>query len=62
MTYLLLAIGLVLAVEGVLYALFPRALKVMIEQMANLPEDRLRFGGILALGAGVLVIWLSQNI
>lgn len=62
MTYFLLGIGLVLAVEGALYALFPHALKTMIEQMGSLPEDRLRHGGVLALIVGVLIVWVSQRL
>lgn len=62
MTYFLLGVGLVLVVEGTLHALLPRHLKMIIQKMGGLSESHLRRGGLLALMAGVLIIWMSQNI
>lgn len=62
MKIILLAIGLVLAVEGALYALFPIALKRMITYIAELTEDKIRVVGLLALGVGVILVWLSSKI
>lgn len=62
MAYFLLGVGLVLVVEGALYALAPRYLKIIIQQMGGLSESHLRRGGLLALMAGVLIIWVSQNL
>lgn len=59
MSKLALAIGLVLAVEGLLYVLFPAALKKMLMQMGDINPESLRIGGVLALAVGVLIIWLS---
>ncbi len=57
---LLLGIGLVFAVEGTFYALFPASLKKLIEQMGEMSVDKLRVGGIMALAFGVILVWLSQ--
>ncbi|MGC6472603.1 MAG: DUF2065 domain-containing protein [Parvibaculales bacterium] len=56
----LLGIGLVLVVEGTLYALFPGALKRMIAQMGDMAPEVLRTGGVVSLALGVLLVWLSQ--
>jgi len=62
MKIILLAIGLVLAVEGALYALFPIVLKKLIIYIAELTEDKIRVIGLLALGIGVILVWLSSKI
>ncbi len=55
-----LAIGLVLVVEGTLYALFPSFLRSMLEAMKRTSENTLRLGGLAALAFGVLLIWAVQ--
>jgi len=62
MKIILLAIGLVLAVEGALYALFPMVLKKLIIYIAELTEDKIRIVGLLGLGIGVILVWLSSKI
>lgn len=61
MSDLAVAIGLVLAIEGTLYALAPGALKAMMRQALDLPEQVLRTGGVVALAAGVAVVWLARG-
>lgn len=61
MSEVLTAIGLVLAVEGVLYALAPGGLKRAMAAMQELPEDTLRMGGLAALAAGVFLVWLARG-
>ena len=55
---LFLAIGLVLAFEGALYALFPSFLRRMMQQLETISDAQLRFGGLLALVAGVGLVWI----
>jgi len=55
---LFLAIGLVLALEGALYALFPTLLRAMLKQLDQLSDSQLRFGGLVALTLGLLLVWL----
>ncbi|MEI2383786.1 DUF2065 domain-containing protein [Breoghania sp. JC706] len=55
------AIGLVLAIEGTLYALLPGALKRMMAQAQGAPDQVLRLAGLGALAAGVFIVWLVRG-
>ena len=55
---LFLALGLVLAFEGALYALFPTFLRAMLRQIENTSDAELRIGGLIALTAGVALVWM----
>lgn len=55
---LFLAIGLVLAFEGALYALFPTFLRSMVKHIDMVSDSSLRFGGVVALAVGVLLVWM----
>lgn len=57
---LLVAIGLVLVLEGVMYAAAPDAMKRMIAQMLVVPSGSLRAAGLVAMAAGVLLVWLVR--
>ncbi|WP_373504860.1 DUF2065 domain-containing protein [Aestuariivirga sp.] len=57
---LLLALGLVLVIEGLLYALVPGHLKAMMLSMQKLSNDQLRIGGLMAMGVGVLAVWIVR--
>ncbi len=54
---LLLALGLVLILEGVPYFLFPRALQQLIERMGRADPLNLRLLGGAMVGAGLLVVY-----
>jgi hypothetical protein len=58
---LIAAVGLVLVLEGCLYALFPGGLKRMMEMAQRIPEGTLRLGGLLAAVVGLFVVWLARN-
>jgi len=58
MEKLILAIGLVLALEGALYALFPSFLRAMLNQLETVSDSQLRIGGLIALALGVIIVWL----
>jgi uncharacterized protein YjeT (DUF2065 family) len=55
------AVGLVLVLEGVLYAAFPAWLKRMMAAAQAVPEGSLRTAGLLALGTGVTLIWILRG-
>ena len=55
----LLAVGLVLALEGVLYALFPDGMRRALA--VALPPDQLRFAGLAAAVIGVGIVWLIRG-
>ena len=63
MSYVLLAIGLVLVVEGLVYALAPsRILEEALELLRRLPPQTRRAMGLAAATAGVALIWLAQRL
>jgi uncharacterized protein YjeT (DUF2065 family) len=55
------AIGLVLVIEGVLYALFPRGMQRAAARAALIPPQALRLAGLIATCAGVAVVWLVRR-
>jgi uncharacterized protein YjeT (DUF2065 family) len=57
----LTALGLVLVIEGLLYALVPAHLKAMMRAVEKLSDDQLRIGGVVAMAAGVAVVWLVRG-
>jgi len=61
MSDLLVALGLVLVIEGLLWALAPGFGRKMLEAAAEMPENMLRIAGAGAVAAGVLVVWLVRG-
>ncbi len=57
---LLIAVGLVLALEGALYAGFPGAMKRMMAMVLEMPAETLRNAGLAAAVAGVAIVWLVK--
>ena len=57
MSLLLLALGLVLVVEGLVLALLLARLDAILALVATLDQQRRRAIGLAALGAGVALIW-----
>jgi uncharacterized protein YjeT (DUF2065 family) len=55
------ALGLVLVIEGLAYALFPAVLQRMMAAALQLPENMLRTGGLAIMATGVFVIWLLRG-
>jgi uncharacterized protein YjeT (DUF2065 family) len=58
---LLTALGLVLVIEGALYALFPDAMKKMTLQMLKVPAASLRSAGLFVAVIGFGVVWLVRG-
>ena len=61
MSDLAVALGLVLVIEGSLWALAPRFGRRLLEATAEVPETSLRLAGTLAVAVGVLVIWVVRG-
>ena len=61
MNDLIAAVGLVLALEGVLYAAFPGPAKAAMRRALGLPDGSLRAFGLAALITGVCVVWLVRG-
>ncbi len=61
MTVVLLALGLVLAVEGLALALAPSRLDQVVAMIVRMPRDRRRAVGLAMLAAGVALVWLGRT-
>ena len=60
MAWILLAIGLVLCVEGLVFALAPSRLEESLETLRNISPDSRRLIGLGALAIGVALIWIAK--
>ncbi|RKF16675.1 DUF2065 domain-containing protein [Roseovarius spongiae] len=56
----LLALGLVLIVEGLVYALAPSIVERMLEALRDVPQEARRTLGLLALISGLLLVWAAK--
>ena len=61
MSELLVGIGLVLAIEGLLFAAAPTAVKRLMVHALETPEGMLRLSGILSAVLGIVLIWLVRG-
>ncbi len=61
MTEIVLALGLVLAVEGLVLALAPRRIEDALRLVAALGLDQRRLIGLGALAVGVALVWLVRG-
>ena len=62
MPELLMALGLVLVIEGLLYALVPGHLKAMMLSLQKLSDDQMRVGGVSAIAVGVMIVWVARSV
>lgn len=58
---LIAAVGLVLVIEGLLWALSPDAARRMLEAASDMPQQTLRTFGWLAVATGVVIVWLVRG-
>src|SRR3954453_16307144 len=61
MAQFIVAIGLVLVIEGLLFAAFPRAAKRLAASALESPETSLRVAGIASAVLGIVLIWLVRG-
>lgn len=57
----LTALALVLVIEGVVYALFPDAMKRMMVRLLDTPASALRTAGLASAMIGVFLVWLLRG-
>lgn len=60
METILLAIGLVLIVEGLVYALAPSLVEQLLAAMRAMPVETRRMVGLVALALGVVFLWVAR--
>lgn len=61
MTDFLVAMGLVLVIEGLVYGGFPGLAKRLASEVLATPENMLRAGGLAAIAIGVGIVWLARG-
>ena len=61
MRELIIAFGLFLFIEGVLYALFPSKMKNMLKKLDAVTDKQLRTGGLVFAIIGFIIIWYSKT-
>ncbi|MEX0371741.1 MAG: DUF2065 domain-containing protein [Tateyamaria sp.] len=59
MAWVLLALGLVMLVEGLAYVLAPSLIERVLEVLRTLPASARRQFGALVLVSGLICIWLA---
>ena len=61
MDELIIAIGLLLFIEGALYALFPSKMKNMLKTIEKMQVNQLRIGGLLFAVIGFIIVWYFKS-
>ncbi|MDA9709559.1 DUF2065 domain-containing protein [Candidatus Pelagibacter sp.] len=61
MRELIIALGLFLFIEGVLYAIFPSKMKNMLSKLNLIPDRQLRSGGLIFAIVGFAIIWYLKT-
>ena len=61
MRELIIAFGLFLFIEGILYALFPSKMKNMLKKLNEVSDNQLRYGGLTFAIIGFLLIWYFKQ-
>ena len=61
MNELIIAFGLFLFIEGILYAIFPSKMKNMLKKLDMLKTSQMRIGGLIFAVIGFLIIWYVKR-
>ena len=59
--WLITALGLVLVLEGLVYAVFPRQMKSMLKSIIDYSDNTLVWVGISLALFGLILIWLVRT-
>ena len=60
MKELIIAFGLFLFIEGILYALFPSKMKNMLKKLEIIGDQQLRLGGLIFAIIGFIIIYFNK--
>ena len=61
MRELVIAFGLFLFIEGILYALFPSKMKNMLKKLELIKDSQLRIGGLVFTLLGFIIVYYAKN-
>ncbi|MDC3062068.1 DUF2065 domain-containing protein [Candidatus Pelagibacter sp.] len=61
MKELIIAFGLFLFIEGILYAIFPAKMKNMLKKLELIPASQLRTGGLIFAIIGFIIVYYIKT-
>ena len=61
MKELIIAFGLFVFIEGILYALFPSKMKNMLKKLELIKDSQLRTGGLIFALIGFIIIYYAKS-
>ena len=61
MKELVIAFGLLLFIEGILYALFPLKMKSMLKTVEKMKVNQLRIGGLIFSLMGFAIVYYNKS-
>ena len=61
MKELIIALGLFMFIEGILYAIFPSKMKNMLKKLELIKDNQLRTGGLIFAIIGFVIVYYMKN-
>ena len=61
MKELIIAFGLFLFIEGILYAIFPSKMKSMLKKLNDINDSQLRTGRLIFAILGFIIVWYFKS-
>tara|TARA_B100001093_G_scaffold5615_1_gene5669 strand:+ start:331 stop:516 length:186 start_codon:yes stop_codon:yes gene_type:complete len=61
MKELIIAFGLFLFIEGILYAIFPSKMRNMLKKLEQINNQQMRIGGLVFAIVGFIIIYFVKN-
>lgn len=55
------ALGLVLVIEGILYAVLPSGMKTIMRGALEAPDQTLRKTGLVVAAIGLIIVWIIRG-
>ena len=61
MKELIIAFGLFLFIEGIIYAIFPSKMKNMLKNIEKMNVNQMRIGGFVFALIGFIIVWYFKR-
>ena len=61
MSDLITAIGLLFFIEGLLLAMFPSRIKIIMQSIEKISDSKLRLSGLVFFVIGFFIVWYIRN-